>query len=178
MPQPPSAEQLRSFVASVFTTEPGAGQLEPWHPEDHHPAPALLARLPAGAVREWGAAINGLWPQLGRRLTKEAARHPERHTLLELSHGVIVPGGRFREAYYWDSYWVVLGLLAVDMADTARRCGFQLGGLLARRVGWARSARRHGPSPTTAAASLSGAAPIADSLACEGRAGGAAPLCD
>ena len=118
--QPPSEEQLRRFVASVFSAEPGEGQLEPWWPEDHQPAPALLSRLPAGAVREWASAVNGLWPLLGRRLSAEAARRPDRHTLLELSHGVIVPGGRFREAYYWDSYWVVLGLLAVDMDATAR----------------------------------------------------------
>ena len=31
-----------------------------------------------------------------------------------------MPGGRFREAYYWDSYWVLLGLLAVGMRTTAR----------------------------------------------------------
>ena len=40
--------------------------------------------------------------------------------MLPMPHGVIVPGGRFREAYYWDSYWVVLGLLSVGMFETAR----------------------------------------------------------
>ena len=40
-------------------------------------------------------------------------------TLLPAAHGFVVPGGRFREAYYWDSYWIVLGLLAVGMRDTA-----------------------------------------------------------
>lgn len=29
-------------------------------------------------------------------------------------------GGRFREMYYWDSYWIVRGLLLSDMYDTAR----------------------------------------------------------
>jgi len=33
---------------------------------------------------------------------------------------VVIPGGRFRESYYWDSYWIVLGLLACDMKETAR----------------------------------------------------------
>ena len=32
---------------------------------------------------------------------------------------MLVPGGRFRECYYWDSYWIVLGLIATDMLDTA-----------------------------------------------------------
>jgi alpha,alpha-trehalase len=31
----------------------------------------------------------------------------------------MVPGGRFRESYYWDTYWIVLGLIASDMLDTA-----------------------------------------------------------
>jgi alpha,alpha-trehalase len=61
-----------------------------------------------------------MWPRLGRRLSAAAAATPERHTMLPMAHGVIVPGGRFREAYYWDSYWVVLGLLSVGMFETAR----------------------------------------------------------
>jgi len=32
---------------------------------------------------------------------------------------MLVPGGRFRESYYWDSYWIILGLIATDMLDTA-----------------------------------------------------------
>ncbi|WP_345949423.1 alpha,alpha-trehalase TreF [Mucilaginibacter sp. PAMB04274] len=31
-------------------------------------------------------------------------------TLLPLPHAYIVPGGRFREVYYWDSYFTMLGL--------------------------------------------------------------------
>jgi Neutral trehalase len=30
--------------------------------------------------------------------------------LLPLPHPYIVPGGRFREIYYWDSYFTMLGL--------------------------------------------------------------------
>ena len=32
----------------------------------------------------------------------------------------VVPGGRFREVYYWDSYWTILGLLASEMTTTVR----------------------------------------------------------
>jgi alpha,alpha-trehalase len=31
-------------------------------------------------------------------------------SLLPLPHAYIVPGGRFREVYYWDSYFTMLGL--------------------------------------------------------------------
>ena len=30
----------------------------------------------------------------------------------------MVPGGRFREVYYWDSYWTVKGLLLSEMYNT------------------------------------------------------------
>ena len=33
-------------------------------------------------------------------------------SLLPLPYAYIVPGGRFREIYYWDSYFTQLGLLA------------------------------------------------------------------
>ncbi len=32
---------------------------------------------------------------------------------------MLVPGGRFRESYYWDTYWIILGLIASDMLSTA-----------------------------------------------------------
>eukprot|EP00632_Arachnochrysis_sp_CCMP2950_P011802 CAMPEP_0185695030 /NCGR_PEP_ID=MMETSP1164-20130828/4272_1 /TAXON_ID=1104430 /ORGANISM="Chrysoreinhardia sp, Strain CCMP2950" /LENGTH=656 /DNA_ID=CAMNT_0028361889 /DNA_START=78 /DNA_END=2045 /DNA_ORIENTATION=+ len=41
-------------------------------------------------------------------------------SLLAPSWPFVAPGGRFREPYYWDSYWIVLGLLACGMLRTAR----------------------------------------------------------
>ncbi len=32
---------------------------------------------------------------------------------------MVVPGGRFREVYYWDSYWIMLGLLRGGLTETA-----------------------------------------------------------
>jgi len=41
-------------------------------------------------------------------------------TLLPLPHPTVVPGDRFRETYYWDSLWVVQGLLVSGMHSTAK----------------------------------------------------------
>uniref|UniRef100_A0A8C9SFV7 Trehalase n=1 Tax=Scleropages formosus TaxID=113540 RepID=A0A8C9SFV7_SCLFO len=46
--------------------------------------------------------------------------HPELYSLISTPHPVVVPGGRFRELYYWDSYWVINGLLLSDMQNTTR----------------------------------------------------------
>lgn len=38
----------------------------------------------------------------------------------QVPNGFCIPGGRFRELYYWDTYWIVNGLLLCDMKQTAR----------------------------------------------------------
>ena len=45
---------------------------------------------------------------------------PDRYSLIYLDNPFVVPGGRFRECYYWDSYWTILGLLGSIMTQTAR----------------------------------------------------------
>ncbi|HSR64322.1 MAG TPA: alpha,alpha-trehalase TreF [Xanthomonadaceae bacterium] len=64
--------------------------------------------------------IDGLWPVL----TRQPREHPPFSTLLPLPEQYVVPGGRFGEMYYWDSYFTMLGLaesgrrdLLVSMAD-------------------------------------------------------------
>ena len=51
--------------------------------------------------------IAGLWPHLTRQPAKAGAAS----SLLPLPQPYVVPGGRFREVYYWDSYFTMLGLL-------------------------------------------------------------------
>lgn len=53
-------------------------------------------------------------------MSEDVFANPQRYSILRRKHAVVIPGGRFRESYYWDSYWIVLGLLACDMKDTAR----------------------------------------------------------
>ena len=45
-------------------------------------------------------------------LTREADEKKAFSTLIPLPHDYIVPGGRFREIYYWDSYFTLHGLAA------------------------------------------------------------------
>ncbi|WBM72414.1 alpha,alpha-trehalase TreA [Buttiauxella sp. WJP83] len=50
--------------------------------------------------------INSLWPVL----TRTTDSVDEWDSLLPLPKPYVVPGGRFREVYYWDSYFTMLGL--------------------------------------------------------------------
>ncbi|HCH34170.1 MAG: Neutral trehalase [Candidatus Saccharibacteria bacterium GW2011_GWC2_48_9] len=49
---------------------------------------------------------RGLWSELRRRNRKD------RGSLIALPHEYVVPGGRFSEQFYWDSYFIMLGLAA------------------------------------------------------------------
>ncbi|TMP42869.1 alpha,alpha-trehalase [Pseudoalteromonas citrea] len=49
--------------------------------------------------------ITALWTRLQR-----PAMTQDEGSLLALPHSYIVPGGRFNEIYYWDSYFTALGL--------------------------------------------------------------------
>lgn len=50
--------------------------------------------------------INHLW----NYLTRKANKNEDMSSLINLPYPYIVPGGRFREVYYWDSYFTMLGL--------------------------------------------------------------------
>nr|CAI5865772.1 unnamed protein product [Callosobruchus analis] len=45
---------------------------------------------------------------------------PDQHSLIPVPNGFIIPGGRFKEIYYWDSYWIIQGLLISEMTETAK----------------------------------------------------------
>ena len=71
------------------------------------------------------ALVTALLPNsCARQEAASVAPRPERHSLLPLPAWGIVPGARFREVYYWDSLWVVRGLLASAMRATAQACCF------------------------------------------------------
>src|SRR5437879_7695964 len=60
--------------------------------------------------------IRALWPVLTRPPDTADARS----SLIPLPHPYVVPGGRFREIYYWDSYFTMLGLVASGRTDLVR----------------------------------------------------------
>jgi alpha,alpha-trehalase len=82
------------------------------HKHFEPPQPAHSGYVP---VQGQGVAqhIDSLWPYL----TRQPDQHPRRGSLLQLPHPYVVPGGRFVELYYWDSYFTMLGLAESGRAD-------------------------------------------------------------
>jgi alpha,alpha-trehalase len=101
--QPASPLALREFVDARFVL-----------PAAVNTAPAMSRQEPVNAH------IDGLWDPL----TRSTSDVPRYASLLPLPRPYVVPGGRFREIYYWDSYFTMLGLdqsgrhdLVQDMVD-------------------------------------------------------------
>lgn len=97
-----SQRVLASFELSVFV-----------HQYFSLPQPISLSNVEtAFTVLEY---IESLWPKLEKQPDP-----PSRCSLLPLNHPYIVPGGRFREIYYWDSYFTALGLSDSGRLSLAR----------------------------------------------------------
>lgn len=61
---------------------------------------------------ERGSSMETHIGQLWDHLTRQADIATEWSTLIPLPHPYVVPGGRFREIYYWDTYFTMHGLVA------------------------------------------------------------------
>ena len=73
-------------------------------------------RLPD--YRRFGSEINARWQELGRKIKSDVVEN--RTSLILMENPFIVPGGRFREMYYWDTYWTILGLIQSEMTQTVK----------------------------------------------------------
>jgi alpha,alpha-trehalase len=94
--KPLSSEDLKRFVVAHFDLPA-------------EPAVASVASA-AAPIRQH---IDELWPVL----TRDTPTAPPYSSLLPLPRAYVVPGGRFRELYYWDSYFTMLGLAESGRAD-------------------------------------------------------------
>ncbi|KAG6447081.1 trehalase-like [Manduca sexta] len=113
----PTREQLASFVDNNF--EDG-NELEEWKPPDFNPDPPMLNTITDLKLRQFAKSVISIWAKLGRKVGPDVMQEPDRYSFLYVPNGFIVPGGRFKEIYYWDSFWVIRGLLLSNMTQTAK----------------------------------------------------------
>ncbi|KAM9359729.1 trehalase isoform 1-T2 [Symphorus nematophorus] len=109
--------KLQEFLGTYFE-KPGT-EFEAWMPTDWNAKPKFLEGIADRDLRNWAENIHKLWKSLGRKIRDSVRVRPELYSQIYAPHPVVVPGGRFRELYYWDSYWVINGLLLSEMKDTA-----------------------------------------------------------
>jgi alpha,alpha-trehalase len=126
----------KTFADAVPTEDPPAilARYRQENPRDSAALKAFVERhfaLPAPTAVTLRQHIASLWPVL----TRPPLDPPKGSSALALPANYVVPGGRFREIYYWDSYFTMLGLKAdhrddlvdsmiVDFKSLIERYGF------------------------------------------------------
>ncbi|KAI1717359.1 trehalase domain-containing protein [Ditylenchus destructor] len=90
------------------------------YPDDWVPFPHSFQHIEDYRLRRWALHLHRIWRDLCRRVKEDVRIHQERYSLLYVPHPFIIPGGRFREFYYWDTFWIIKGLLFSEMFDTAK----------------------------------------------------------
>jgi alpha,alpha-trehalase len=75
--------------------------------EQHFDLPPPLPMTKVTQEADMKSHLQNHWVNLVRSSQKSA----NYSTLIDLPHPFVVPGGRFREMFYWDSYFTMLGLL-------------------------------------------------------------------
>lgn len=108
---------MTKFLKENF--EPPGSEFEPWSPPDFNPNPPFLSNISNLDYRSWASDLNVFWSELGRKMTSDVEDNPDRYSIIPVPNPVIVPGGRFREFYYWDSYWIIKGLLLSGMTEVS-----------------------------------------------------------
>lgn len=86
----------------------------------------FLPKVKNPEVRAWALEVHSIWKNLSRKVSGRVQERPDFHTLLPLKYPAMIPGSRFREVYYWDSYWVIRGLLVSKMYETAKGIVYNL----------------------------------------------------
>lgn len=70
------------------------------------PPPQIASHYESPPGQSLKDHIDSLWDVL----TRHPKQHPANSSILPLPYPYVVPGGRFTELYYWDSYFTMLGL--------------------------------------------------------------------
>lgn len=105
--------EAQEFV-NKYLYDPGydvyTAELTEWRPK-----PRFIRQLKNPLIRRLSEALHNTW----RDLYKGFKFNPEMvSSHLPMKNEFIVPGGRFREVYYWDTYWTIEGLLVCDLHNT------------------------------------------------------------
>ncbi|EJW72971.1 trehalase [Wuchereria bancrofti] len=106
-----NSQELLAFRERYFDKE--GEELKKCAIPEWQKLPPKIARIKDETLKQFAIFLNKRWKDLCREI--KSIQHPERHSLIIVPESFIVPGGRFREFYYWDAYWIVKGLIASSL---------------------------------------------------------------
>lgn len=108
--------ELHAFLTANFA--PAGGELEEVPRSELETNATFLDKVTNPVIREFTEAVIDIWPELTRRYAGPGNCSECANSFIPVNRTFVVAGGRFREPYYWDSYWIVEGLLRTGGAFT------------------------------------------------------------
>lgn len=100
---------LNDFLTTYFG-EAGS-ELEAVPPDQLETQPDFLDNVNSSTIADFVSQVIDIWPDLTRRYVGGGNCTGCVDSFLPLNRTFVVAGGRFREPYYWDSFWIIEGLL-------------------------------------------------------------------
>ncbi|KAJ2806127.1 hypothetical protein H4R20_001809, partial [Coemansia guatemalensis] len=112
-----STKALRDFIADNFGEE--GSELKEVELEELDTNPSFLEKVTDPLVRAFGHTVNSYWKTLIREQDLSTLCDGCVSSMLKLKYHFVVPGGRFREIYYWDTFFTLEGMLRSGLHNLA-----------------------------------------------------------
>lgn len=112
-----SDEVLRRFIDQNFKD---SDDIEKWTPTDLTESPSILYSIYDQNYKQWAEILNKALKSVTYKIKYDVKIHPDKYSLIWLPNGFIKLNNNFRELDFWETYWVIRGLLLLDMKTTAR----------------------------------------------------------
>ncbi len=117
LPKPLSNNtELNEFLTTYFGQ--AGSELEEVPEDQLSTNPTFLENVNDTVVEEFVRQVIGIWPDLTRSYVGAGNCSGCVDSYLPVNRTFVVAGGRFREPYYWDSFWIIEGLLRTQGAFT------------------------------------------------------------
>ncbi|CAI6337415.1 unnamed protein product [Periconia digitata] len=100
---------LHDFLSDYFGQ--AGSELEAVPTDQLRTQPDFLDAVNSTEVADFVKEVIDIWPDLTRRYAGAGNCSDCVNSFIPVSRTFVVAGGRFREPYYWDSFWIIEGLL-------------------------------------------------------------------
>lgn len=100
---------LNEFLSTYFGK--AGSELEPVPRDQLKTQPEFLNNVNSSVVKDFTRQVIDIWPDLTRRYIGADSCSGCVDSFIAVNRTFVVAGGRFREPYYWDSFWIIEGLL-------------------------------------------------------------------
>ncbi|KAJ8125592.1 hypothetical protein O1611_g8046 [Lasiodiplodia mahajangana] len=101
--------ELNEFLSTYFGQ--AGSELQAVPSDQLKTDPVFLNKINDSVVKQFVEKVIDIWPDLTRKYVGGESCDGCVGSFIPVNRTFVVAGGRFREPYYWDSFWILEGLL-------------------------------------------------------------------